>query len=408
MKKIDHLQRIVIAFFIFGMSFIFMGWLDIGYMIDSYNYRKYKDEYKSLFFIVEQYNSKKETSKGSTSKMIFEMSLEKSYPVFWHWDDGITYEEGFPDLIRTQVPIGGLWARKKRINDYDIVYKTMEGELFFRPEYYGTYGAWWVHCVWGLPLLFLIFRIYQAIKSMKKNKSITVLLIYVASIITNAQTSPFQGDRVILGNQSSMQNLVFTQYKPVFKATMLYKNQNEAKNETPETLVSSIISASTQAWVDYNTFGGAEKSRKITKEALERAKTANKEKVFLNLTSKMTFNANGSEMCIVKFYIHSDGLPKPISGTYLFQKVANRWYHSASPWASNLMIMMMSFDDDKLATILKGKTIGDKIIDNLIVKIVDKKGINLDKLYIEYDSWYAKNDKIKKDYFLDKNSWGYK
>jgi hypothetical protein len=243
---------------------------------------------------------------------------------------------------------------------------------------------------------------------MKKIFLILFLLLNVFISDLKAQIShSFQGDRVMLGNQSSMQNLVFSKYQPAFKAKMLYKNQSEAKNETPESLVSSIISASNQEWVDYNTLGGKEKSKKIDKEALKRATTADREKVYFELTSKMNFKANGAEMCIIKFFIHSDGLPKPFSGTYLFQKNGNRWYHTATPWATNLMIMMMSFDDSKLATLLKSKPIGQPLMDELIKKVFQGNKFNLELLYKEYDSWYANKDEKRKNYFLDKKTWGY-
>jgi hypothetical protein len=121
----------------------------------------------------------------------------------------------------------------------------------------------------------------------------------------------------------------------------------------------------------------------------------------------VNFKANGAEMCIIKFFIHSDGLPKPFSGTYLFQKNGNRWYHTATPWATNLMIMMMSFDDSKLATLLKSKPIGQPLMDELIKKVFQGNKFNLELLYKEYDSWYANKDEKRKNYFLDKKTWGY-
>jgi hypothetical protein len=408
MKRINHLERILFAFFLFGFFFLPIGIFDIGRMIRAYDYQKYQKQYQSAYFIIDGLTYSKRTIRGSSSETKFEMEFEKKEFVEWEWSDGITSAEGFPDLVRTQVPIGALWARQIHDNKYDVISKSEKGALVFRPKSHGSSGLNIISMTWVLPLLFLIFRIYQAIKSMKNKTTVLFLLFMTKMLLINAQTSSsFQGDRVMLGNQSSMQNLVFSKYEPAYKAKMLYKSQSEAKNETPESLVSSIISASSQDWVDYNTLGGSEKSRKIDKEALKRATTADREKVYFELTSKMNFRANGSEMCIIKFFIHSDGLPKPFSGTYLFQKNGSRWYHTATPWATNLMIMMMSFDDSKLATLLKGKPIGEPLMDELMKKVFQDNTFNLEILYKEYDSWYANKDEKRKNYFLDKNTWGY-
>ena len=406
MKKTNHVGRIIFAFFLFGFVFFPIGTIDIGIIMDSINHRKFKNDYKSAHFIVDDVTLHKRTLRGSSSEKRFEMTINNTKFYEWDWTDGITANEGYPDLVRTQVPIGAVWARQINGQEFDVIPKQEKGALIFRPQAHGTYGVWWVHLIWVFPLLFLIFRIYQAIKSMRSKTTFISVFLCIIFFMSYSQDVKFQGDRVLLGNQSSMQDLVFSLYKPTLQAKMIYRYQSEAKNESPETLISSIMSASSQEWVDYNTLGGAQKSKKILKEALERTKNADREKVFFELTSKMNFKANGSEMCIIKFFIHSDGLPKPFSGTYLFQKIGSRWYHTATPWATNLMIMMMSFDDNKLATLLKGQPTGEKLMDELIKK-VNNKIFDLNKLYQEYDSWCANKDAIKKDYFLDKNTWGY-
>ena len=57
-------------------------------------------------------------------------------------------------------------------------------------------------------------------------------------------------------------NFSYEIYEIPYLVKMIYRDTLEAKNRTPEELMSSVISATNQERIDYNTFGGVENSDK--------------------------------------------------------------------------------------------------------------------------------------------------
>jgi hypothetical protein len=232
-----------------------------------------------------------------------------------------------------------------------------------------------------------------------------VLLINLVFLIL---VNPLQAQQreVPLGlSNSAISNSNFFIYSPRLIVKPTLKDSTEAANEYPEQLVTSILSSSNQTWVNYNTLGGAKNSEKLNAEVLQFRKSMDKDKNFQQLVCKFSFTANGSEMAMIKFFFHTEKLPKAYSGVTVMQKVGNRWYQTSPVFTSQLSLLMMRFDSEKLATVMKAKPTGDKLMDNLIKQVKDENGINLDKLTKEFNQWYSTNDKEKLDYFIDKDAW---
>jgi hypothetical protein len=110
-------------------------------------------------------------------------------------------------------------------------------------------------------------------------------------------------------------------------------------------------------------------------------------------------------MAMIKFFFHTEKLPKAYSGVTVMQKVGSQWYQTSPVFTSQLSMLMMRFDSEKLGKIIKAKLSGDKLIDNLIKQTKAENGIDLDKLIKEFNRWYSDNDEEKLDYFIDKDAW---
>ena len=194
-------------------------------------------------------------------------------------------------------------------------------------------------------------------------------------------------------------------YNPSLLAKPIYKNLNEVSNSTPELLMSSIMSETSQEWVNYNTWGGSVNAEKTKEEIFSFRKTMNPDSNYFELVSKLSFQANGLDMALVKFYLHSDQLPMAFSGVKVMQAFEGRWYATSTPFTTDLAIMFMRFQSPKLIKVLKGEKTGDTMIDELIKKVKRNGSIDLNLLIIEFQQWYQLDDKEKLNYFIDPKAW---
>ncbi len=222
-----------------------------------------------------------------------------------------------------------------------------------------------------------------------------------------AQSSDFdKGGRVILSTLKVTENTSFHIYNPPLKAKAIYKDSIEAGNEYPEQLVSSLISASSQGWIDYNTFGGNSKSEKKDQKYFDFIKSMDIDKNYYELKSKLMFELNGQEYAIIKFYFHTELLPESKSGAYVMVKDNGRWKYTTTNFTSDLALMVMRFNGEKLQELLRGQNSGNEIVDRVISQITTDTGfIEFTSLYKEFANWYEQDNTEYLNYFIDKNAW---
>lgn len=163
----------------------------------------------------------------------------------------------------------------------------------------------------------------------KKHLNIWFLLFITCTICYSQNTQ--LGSRIILST-NNVSETNFYVYNPSFKANVIYANINEAKNTYPEELMSSVLSANTQEWVNYNTLGGEKNADKKDKSFFEKIKKYNKEKTYFELQAKLDFIADGNEMAIVKFYFHQQDKEKPVAGALVMQKNGKKWKLTSKPY----------------------------------------------------------------------------
>lgn len=213
-----------------------------------------------------------------------------------------------------------------------------------------------------------------------------------------------QQDVDVLLQGKPVEEISFHIYDP-FIARPIYKNLNEVENRYPEQLMSSILSATNQKWVDYNTLGDSLESEKLDVKVFDFRKSMDADKNYFELISKLTFKANGTDMALIKFYLHSEQLPVAFSGVQVMQKRNGRWYDTSTSFTSSMALMLMRFDSNQLYKVLIGEMTGIPLMDNLIKEIKTESGVDINLLVKKFDSWYVNKDEEKLDYFIDKNAW---
>ena len=82
-----------------------------------------------------------------------------------------------------------------------------------------------------------------------KNRTLHLLVLLISSIACFAQEEYSN----ILLSYSETQDIFYYKYNPEFIIKADYKSQSEAINAYPEQLIQSVLSATNQEWVNYNT-----------------------------------------------------------------------------------------------------------------------------------------------------------
>lgn len=233
---------------------------------------------------------------------------------------------------------------------------------------------------------------------MKKN----VLLFSLIILLYNKVYSQKDYQNLILGKEEETELFVQVYDSLIIKKD--YVKLEEAKNDTPENLLKSIFSATTQEWIDYNTLGGSSKSNKRKEDYFKRIKQMDKDKNYIKLIHKVSFIIDNIPTEIIKFYFKQENT-KEVSGCYVLQKVNNRWYKASSSTTSNLSIIIMRIRTDALIGLFLGKTSNSKIKE-VYNEIYSKGFIDLSKLENVFFSWYTpiKNNEML-NLFIDSKTW---
>lgn len=189
-------------------------------------------------------------------------------------------------------------------------------------------------------------------------------------------------------------------YQPYYQAKGGYKDTLEARNDTPEKLMSALISEKSDSWYKYNHIGG--EANNI--EYYEKMDQMDKEKNYFELHSKWSFKFQQNEYCIIKFYFISAN-SEPISGCYNLVKIGNRWKVNEVFYNPEISLLFLAFQDKKLQDLFRGKPNSNPLHNNLLAKVYDEGGLNLNRLFTEYELWQEDKKINEINYFLDSKSW---
>lgn len=214
--------------------------------------------------------------------------------------------------------------------------------------------------------------------------------------------SQIDNQNLILGRENETELFIHVYDSLTIKKD--YTRLDEVKNDSPENLLKSILSATSQEWIDYNTLGGSLKSNKRKEDYFKRIKQMDKDKNYIKLIHKVSFIIDNVPTEIIKFYFKQENA-KEVSGCYVLQKVNNRWYKSSNSTTSTLSIIIMRMRTDILVELISGKTSNPKIKE--VYNAIYSNGfIDLSKLENVFFSWYTptkENEML--NLFIDSKAW---
>lgn len=180
-----------------------------------------------------------------------------------------------------------------------------------------------------------------------------------------------------------VENAAFHVYEPPYQAKAIYRELDEAKCLTPESLMESIRSEINQKWVDHNMMPGTQ-SHSVSQEAFDRRKQFNMETNYFRLLHKMTFSYNGTPTAIIKYVFVDNGENGSIA-SLVAQKIDGRWYRTSILGIDRLEGAIRMFDSNKLAVLLGVESADEEesIVVELKQNSMTHAGLNTETI-IEY------------------------
>jgi len=218
----------------------------------------------------------------------------------------------------------------------------------------------------------------------------------------NVETNySYAGQPVDLFVSIRLEDARFHVYDPSFKAKAIYDSMNDAKCLTPEALVESIESATTQEWVDYNHLPG--KSHSVSVKAFKYRKKLDKDSNYFELIHKLTFSYNGIPTAIIKYRFVDDG-KQTVLASMVVQKKNGRWFRTSIAGIDHLKEVVKRVKSNKLAHLLDPDSFEDEgQIKELKKRFKTERGVlDSEKLYGEmnklrsekkWDEYFMLNDK---------------
>lgn len=235
---------------------------------------------------------------------------------------------------------------------------------------------------------------------MNTKKRILLFSLYFGYCYLGCAQIP-KNSNIIFGYEE-VKELSFYKYEPKFLAKAIITSQKNADNEYPEQLMESIISATNQDWVNYNTLEGEQDEQE--QSHFDRIKSMDRDKNYFELHHKLSFNVGDVPTVIVKFFFYQEN-ENPLSASYVMQKVNERWQRTSHPSLSTLSIIVMRMKTEVLQGIILGNS-KDMEIKKLRNRVTSNGGIDLTELEVEFNSWYSPEVNQKKiDLFKDPRTW---
>ncbi|WP_010182786.1 hypothetical protein [Aquimarina agarilytica] len=233
----------------------------------------------------------------------------------------------------------------------------------------------------------------------RKYYIIFIPLIFFGTFFLKAQNK--EQSNLILG-YAEVQELSFHIYEPRLKVKATISNLNEVKNKYPEQLMQSILSASNQKWVNYNTLNG--EKDKQEQSHFDRIKSMDKNKNYFELHHKLTFNLGDIPTSIIKFFFYQEN-EEPLSASYVMQKVEGRWQRTSHVSLSTLSIIVMRMKSEILEGIILGSSDDPNIV-SIRDRVTINESLDLKKLEQEFVSWYDPViDQKKINLYKDPMTW---
>ena len=232
-------------------------------------------------------------------------------------------------------------------------------------------------------------------------KKITLFIVFILLSITYNYSQQELSN--IIFSHSENQTIYFYEYNGKLKVKADYKTQIQAVNEYPEQLIQSVLSATNQKWVNYNTLGGEKKARKKSEKHFKQIKKMDRKKNYFELHHKLRFKIDGLDTVIIKFFFYQEK-ELPVSGAMVMQKINKRWFVTSRSDLSVFAIMIMRLKTEALKGIILGNSTNQDI--ETFHKMVSvKNNIELSLFEKEFTNLYLPENINKKELFIDPKTW---
>jgi hypothetical protein len=237
---------------------------------------------------------------------------------------------------------------------------------------------------------------------MDKKTKITGLILYMALVSLNGFCQE-KASNIILGYSENQAIAVYV-YEPNLKIMAELESLAQVENKYPEQLAQSILCASSQEWVNYNTLGGEANSSKKKQTHFDAIKSMDKEKNYFELVHKLTFKMEGVNTAVIKFFLIQEG-QDPVSGATTMQEIDGRWYTTSNPTLSTMSIIVMRLKSEVLRGIVLGNS-SDPATNELRERVITNSALDLVKLEEEFASWYSPEINERKiELYKDPRTW---
>jgi len=198
------------------------------------------------------------------------------------------------------------------------------------------------------------------------------------------------------------ENCYFHLYDPPLKAGKDYNSKREAINDYPEKFMISLASENTTDWFIHNREDRPSKAR-IEKMIKDR-KTSSPNNYY-ELTSKTSFQVNGTEFAIIQFFLHLPDKDKKMPGAISLVKIGDKWKLRGESGRSiggglyNWMFIQLKAEI--VEKIFKQEFDGHPYLKELSNGLVEDGHVNLMQLLKKWEKISFKTDPDRAHFFMN-------
>ncbi|RSC93664.1 hypothetical protein [Tenacibaculum singaporense] len=219
-------------------------------------------------------------------------------------------------------------------------------------------------------------------------KNFMIVATLLCNSILFSQEQHINCAKNLLINQNT-KNLRVLKYQKGFLAKKI-NSFSKVTNNTPEELMSSILSASTLDWYNYN----REEKKEKTSQDFNYIKQIPSDKYFFELLYKITFEANGFEYAVIKYYLHNND--EVVGFAESMKKIEEKWVTTSESEISQLLFFMIMIDTEYISKIFKKQETNNKALNLIISNNIKQDKLNVNGLLIDLEEGLSsENEELK-------------
>lgn len=211
-----------------------------------------------------------------------------------------------------------------------------------------------------------------------------LIIIYCDNIFSQEQQTDCA--TTILINQNARNFMVYKY--PIETKALKLNDFSEVSNNTPEELMSSVLSASNLNWYNFN----REEKKEKTSQDFNYIEKADSENYYFELLYKVKFNANGKEYTVIKYYLHTKG-KAPLGFAEAMKKNNNRWVTTSEAEISQLLFFMIMIDVKYIDAIFNNIKSDNDDLNKIITSNTVNSSVNINGVLNDLEEGLANNDK---------------